>query len=786
MQLFTKLIIAVVILLCNDVLTQATAFEVSFSQSTYYGEVFTLEDTVGKILFKAELLYNSIITSFITKQYSLYRTDSLYFAIDNNGTVSLHKNLPSRRLYSFQISLLYTVALKTGDTRSGFLTVDCRVQGIGPVYFDNSAYRVEVTSALEQCDHIYDFNKHILYNTTSFSRVYYKFDDITSSYFAIGASTGVLYARRTLVPGTFTIRIEIEYDVTFRNGSVFSSTDEYVYATVVVIGCRELEESTAMWSNTYPCSQYTASCNSLDSYFTSGTMTRICSSDGNWLTPDFTQCVVQEGVGPFALVWMTFSTLNGSYVLGQLNRIKRDVEAIFPRGSVNNITIVAGYQSNVQYGFMVGFRMVVNPSLLSEANIRTALVRLKISFRFGGIYFRAGSTGRAGRGIRVFNEARAQCSAQTLMVNDTSYVQVCGGSSCNCNSNTIGNGSCTSIEIRDSDVLVVTDNAKECSCHLPNITTHPSNHVITLSTDNHNLLLTCEADGATSYNWERQSSSIPSGAIGVDTNTLTIINLQPEYAGNYRCVATNDCGNSSSNATITINVQFPVLTTLPSSQSVDFTQTATFTCSATGYNVSYKWTIGSGSFPSKVTGINTNTLVIPDVRSSDDNTYTCVASNEGGSVSSNGAKLTVTGLPEVTVIPSSQSVDVTDTATFYAVARGVGSDMFTYQWRNGRRNIRGANGPILTISNVKRGDTGSYRCVIENKDGDIVVSDHVRLSIANCRPLNDPHNGKVFAFPDCNSAVYTCNPGYTISGTALVECISGRWSSPPVTCTTLP
>ena len=81
----------------------------------------------------------------------------------------------------------------------------------------------------------------------------------------------------------------------------------------------------------------------------------------------------------------------------------------------------------------------------------------------------------------------------------------------------------------------------------------------------------------------------------------------------------------------------------PSSQSVDLTQTATFTCNATGYDVSYQWTIGSGSFPNKVTGINSNTLVIPNVRSSDDNTYTCVASNEGGNVSSSAAQLTVTG-----------------------------------------------------------------------------------------------------------------------------------------------
>ena len=82
----------------------------------------------------------------------------------------------------------------------------------------------------------------------------------------------------------------------------------------------------------------------------------------------------------------------------------------------------------------------------------------------------------------------------------------------------------------------------------------------------------------------------------------------------------------------------------PTPQYVNLTGTAIFTCNATGYNVSYQWTIGSGSFPSKVTGISSNTLMIPDVRSSDDNTYTCVASDEGANTSSNAAKLTITGM----------------------------------------------------------------------------------------------------------------------------------------------
>ena len=71
----------------------------------------------------------------------------------------------------------------------------------------------------------------------------------------------------------------------------------------------------------------------------------------------------------------------------------------------------------------------------------------------------------------------------------------------------------------------------------PIFTTSPISQRIILTTNNHNLSLNCEADGATSYNWEKQSGNIPSGAIGANTNRLTIINLQPEGAGSYRCVA---------------------------------------------------------------------------------------------------------------------------------------------------------------------------------------------------------------------------------------------------------
>ena len=77
---------------------------------------------------------------------------------------------------------------------------------------------------------------------------------------------------------------------------------------------------------------------------------------------------------------------------------------------------------------------------------------------------------------------------------------------------------------------------------------------INLVNDNTNVSLTCEADGASSYTWERQNYIIPFDSTGVNTNTLTLVNLQPEDAGNYRCVATNASGSSESNyANVNIN-----------------------------------------------------------------------------------------------------------------------------------------------------------------------------------------------------------------------------------------
>ncbi|XP_065898770.1 basement membrane-specific heparan sulfate proteoglycan core protein-like isoform X3 [Dysidea avara] len=271
--------------------------------------------------------------------------------------------------------------------------------------------------------------------------------------------------------------------------------------------------------------------------------------------------------------------------------------------------------------------------------------------------------------------------------------------------------------------VCVTSKAAELKIR-PAITAHPNSVAITISNENESLSLTCEAEGATSYCWKKKGGSIPSGATGVDSNTLTLVNVKPMDTGSYRCVVGNKSdSNFSDYATVTVNVEAPKFTMQPSFQTAHLTQNAAFLCSATGYNVNYQWTIGSGSFPSKVTGINTNTLVIPDVKSSDDNsTYTCKISNDGGSVTSDPAQLTVNGLPVVTVDPPSQSVEVTQTVKFTATVSGVGKENFTYQWRHNKEDINGETSDTLTIVSVTEDHSGTYECVVVNEFGDCVTS----------------------------------------------------------------
>ena len=91
-------------------------------------------------------------------------------------------------------------------------------------------------------------------------------------------------------------------------------------------------------------------------------------------------------------------------------------------------------------------------------------------------------------------------------------------------------------------LVLVVSASQPCSAktqyyRFPVITLHPSDVTMFLNeTINTGITLSCMADEAVYYYWERQNSNISSSAVGVYSNTLTLTNVQPEDTGNYRCV----------------------------------------------------------------------------------------------------------------------------------------------------------------------------------------------------------------------------------------------------------
>ena len=85
----------------------------------------------------------------------------------------------------------------------------------------------------------------------------------------------------------------------------------------------------------------------------------------------------------------------------------------------------------------------------------------------------------------------------------------------------------------------------------------------------------------------------------------------------------------------------------------------------------------------------------------------------------------------MTVMPSSQSVEVTHNATFTTMVTGVGSNIFTYQWRHNGTIISGETGDTLVITNVMESDGGNYSCIVNNQFGDTVISNVIVLIVTS-------------------------------------------------------
>ena len=155
-------------------------------------------------------------------------------------------------------------------------------------------------------------------------------------------------------------------------------------------------------------------------------------------------------------------------------------------------------------------------------------------------------------------------------------------------------------------------------------------------------------------------------------------------------------------------------TTQPASQTVAVGESVTFMAAASG-TPTYQWSGPNGV----ISGATSATLTLTNVQLSAAGFYTVTATVSGGSVTSDGATLTVLPLsaPSFTVNPVSVTITSGRSAAFSVAASGELPP--TYQWNFNGAPISGATDPVLLVSAATSANAGAYTCAAANASGTV-------------------------------------------------------------------
>lgn len=197
--------------------------------------------------------------------------------------------------------------------------------------------------------------------------------------------------------------------------------------------------------------------------------------------------------------------------------------------------------------------------------------------------------------------------------------------------------------------------------------------------------------GATSFQWQVSTdggvtyNNIPAGAPygGINTASLSISPATLALNNNrYRCIASTQCGNTTSGAGILTVNPATAITTQPVNASSCTGASAQFCVTAVGSGLTYQWqTAASCAGPfTNVAGGTSNCLTLTGLTLAQNGTaYRCIVS--GGcapaSVTSNCVTLSVATTLSITGQPADATICEGNNASFTVAAAGAG----TYQWQ---------------------------------------------------------------------------------------------------------
>ncbi|MDB6034090.1 MAG: conserved repeat domain protein [Verrucomicrobiales bacterium] len=253
----------------------------------------------------------------------------------------------------------------------------------------------------------------------------------------------------------------------------------------------------------------------------------------------------------------------------------------------------------------------------------------------------------------------------------------------------------------------------------PAIVGHPTNQTVLADAK---VVLSANAAGfPLQFQWLFNGAPLP----GMTNSNLTIPKAEPEHAGVYKLVASNALGTATSqSATLTVNVVVPSIQIQPTNQAVLAGVDVSFTVVASGNPApAYQWFYNGSPLTSQTNA----TLFLSGSSNPQAGVYKVRVQNVAGSVSSQGATLTLNYLlPSITSQPGSMVVTQGLSAFFSVIATGAPSP--SLQWIHNGAAILGATNPTLTLLNVSTNQAGVYTVRASNVAG-VVTSLPATLTV---------------------------------------------------------
>ncbi len=230
------------------------------------------------------------------------------------------------------------------------------------------------------------------------------------------------------------------------------------------------------------------------------------------------------------------------------------------------------------------------------------------------------------------------------------------------------------------------------------------------------------------YQWRKNGTAIP-GATG---NTLNIPSATTlDSLGAYTVVVSNAAGSVTSNpATLTVNGNRLALTTQPTNVIVTSGTSAGFSAAVSANPPAmYQW-LRNGVV---IAGATATTHSIPNATAAQAGTYTFIAANSVGVLTSTPATLTIGVLPgpAITQQPFNGGVNAGDGTASFTVGA---NNATAFQWRKNGTNVSnggpysGATSPALNVTDPDYSAAGTYSAVVSNGNGS-TTSDPATLTV---------------------------------------------------------